>query len=276
VVPWGTFLPYYAGNFVDTIADVKPDFISMFLPMFYALLAECRRRGVPPAHVFRSVKHLLLVGAPLTPRSREALREELGVNDVFEGLGNPEALTAMECSFHRGHHVFLDCCHVEIVDRRTGQVLPPGERGSVIVTSLIPHGSLYIRYDTEDAGEIFPEPCPCGSRWPLIEVYDRWANAVTVAGKTVFPYDVRLCLDAVRELIGIPFALIRSETSTDCLRLVIEKTPTGDPAAVGNLLRAKIKEKLGIDAKEEWTEQLPVRWKGVTVIEEKHWRSSHV
>ena len=60
----------------------------------------------------------------MTPRSREQLKEELGVRDIFEGLGNPEGLTAMECSFHRGHHIFADCCYVEIVVLLTGSLLP--------------------------------------------------------------------------------------------------------------------------------------------------------
>ncbi len=276
VVPWGTFLPRYAGNFLDTIIEVRPDFIAMFLPMLYAVLAECRRRRIDPRRAFDSVNYLLLVGAPMTPRSREKLREELGVLDISEGLGNPEALTAMECSFHFGHHIFMDCCHVEVVDRKTGDPLPPGKRGTVVVTSLIPYGSLYIRYDSEDLGEILPRSCECGRTWPLLEVYDRWTNAVQVAGKEIFPYDVRLCLEEVPEFIGIPFALVRGERSTDYLRVLIQKTSTGNFSRMGTQLRALLKEKLQIEAREQWTEQLPERWKGVAVIEEKDWRISHV
>jgi len=275
VVPWGTFLPRYSGNFLDTIIDVRPDFISMFLPMLYALIAECRRRGMDPRQAFDSVDYLLLLGAPMTPRSREKLKEELGVLDVFEGLGNPEALTAMECSRHTGHHISMDCCYVEVVDPKTGEPLPAGKRGTVIITSLIPHGSVYLRYDSEDVGEILPEPCECGRTWPLLEVYDRWANAVRVAGKEIFPYDVRLCLEEVPEFVGVPFALVRGDERADCLRLLIQKTST-DSSELGTRLRVLLKEKFQIEAREQWTERLPERWKGVAVIDEKDWRSSHV
>ncbi|HXG52731.1 MAG TPA: AMP-binding protein [candidate division Zixibacteria bacterium] len=276
VIPWGTFLPRYAGNFLDALRDLRPQFVSMFLPMLYALLAECRRREIEPREAFNGVRHLVLVGAPMTPRGRDRLREELGVADVFEGLGNPEALTAMECSFHCGHHLFLDCCYVEVVDPENGAPVPPGARGTVVVTSLIPHGSLYIRYDSGDVGEILPEPCPCGRTWPRLEVYDRWANAVHVAGARIFPYDVRLCLDDVPELIGVPFALLRGDRSSRSLRLVIQKTPNGDSERLGRRLRARIEESLGIEASAEWTERLPERWKGIAVIEEKDWRGSDV
>ncbi len=276
VVPWGSFLPRYSGNFLDTIIEVKPNFISMFLPMLYSLLAECRRRRISPLEAFDGVNYLLLVGAPMTPRSREKLREELGVLDVFEGLGNPEGLTAMECSFHCGHHIFLDCCYIEINDPKTGRPLPAGNRGTVVVTSLIPYGSLYIRYDSEDLGEILPGSCECGRTWPLLEVYDRRVNIVQVGGKEIVPYDVRLCLEELPEFVGVPFALIRGKKRLDHLRLLIQKTTAGDLDRMGTQLRAMLREKLQIEAREEWTEQLPERWKGVAVIEEKDWRPPRV
>ncbi len=268
VVPWGTFLPRFSRNFLDTLVDTRPDFVSIFLPMLYALLAECRVRWIKPSIAFASVKHLLVVGAPMTPRSRERLKEELQVIDLFEGLGNPEGLTAMECSFHRGHHIFLDCCYVEIIDPKTGELLPPGNRGNVVITSLIPHGSVYIRYDTEDLGEILPQSCECGRTWPLMEVYDRRSNTVQVAGNEIVPFDVRLCLDEVKELVGKPFAIIRSQTRQETLRLLIQKPPGVNPDPLGNQLRSLIREKLQIETREEWTEELPERWKGVAVIEE--------
>lgn len=276
VIPWGTFLPQFSSTFLDTLTDARPEFVSIFLPMLYALLAECRRRGTSPRLPFASVKSVLVVGAPMTPRSREHLREELGVADIFEGLGNPEGLTAMECSFHRGHHIFLDCCYVEIIDPKSGQSLPPGKRGNVVITSLIPYGSIYIRYDTEDLGEILPYRCECGRTWPLMEVYDRRANAIQVAGKEIVPYDVRLCLDEAPELIGIPFAVVRREGSMPYLRLVIQKPSAGALDQIETRLRTLLKERLQLEARQEWTEELPARWKGVTVIEEQDWGAPRV
>ncbi|MFQ5873853.1 MAG: hypothetical protein ACE5JL_08630, partial [Dehalococcoidia bacterium] len=84
------------------------------------------------------------------------------------------------------------------------------------------------------------------------------------------------CLDEVPEFIGVPFALVRGERSMDYLKVLIEKTSTGNLGRMGTQLRALLKEKLQIEAREEWTEQLPVRWKGVAVIEEKDWRTRHV
>ncbi len=276
VIPWGTFLPRYSDNFLRTIIDVKPDFVSIFLPMLYAILAECRRLRISPAEAFQSVQYVLAGGAPMTPRMREKLREDLRVLDIFEGLGNPEGLTAMECSFHCGHHIFLDCCYVEVVDPQTKEPMPRGKRGSVLVTSLIPYGSVYIRYDSEDIGEILPGKCECGRTWPRLEVYDRRPNIVCVAGREIVPYDVRLCLDEVPELLGLPFALIRGQSADNTLKLVLQKPPTRDEGLLEARLKSLIMKKLKLDSRPQWTEQLPERWKGVTVIEEKDWRALRV
>ena len=275
VIPWGTFLPQYASHFLNAILDVKPAFVSIFLPMLYALLAECRRRCMRPAHAFKHVEAILVVGAPMTPRSRITLKKELGVRDIFEGLGNPEGLTAMECRFHSGHHIFLDCCFVEILDPATGEPLPPGQRGNVVITSLIPHGSVYIRYDTEDLGMILPRPCKCRRSWPLVEVYDRRANSVHIAGVEIVPYDVRQCLDEIPELVNIPFALVRSKQKMEFLKLLLQKPVIGDPEQLGIRLRGLLRKNFSFDVKEEWAEELPQRWKGVTVIDEKDLRAAH-
>ncbi|MBI4523590.1 MAG: phenylacetate--CoA ligase family protein [Deltaproteobacteria bacterium] len=276
VIPWGTFLPRFSVNFLAALKDIRPAFVSIFLPMLYALLAECRRAEVSPREAFSSVEYLLVVGAPMTPTSRRHLREEIRVRDIFEGLGNPEGLTAMECSYHRGHHVFMDCCYVEIIDPKSGAPAPAGTRGSVVLTSLIPEGSVYIRYDSEDIGEMLPGRCECGRTWPLLEIYDRRANTVQVAGKEIVPYDVRLCLDEVAELRGFPFAVIRARNEMASLSMVIQRPPVEELQQVEARLMSLLSERLGIESNLKWTQHLPERWKGVAVIEERDWEVARV
>lgn len=275
VIPWGTFLPLYTDQFLDTLVDLKPSLVSIFLPMLYALLAECRQRGVSPATAFAGVDAVLPVGAPLTPRARLHLCRELGVRDVFEGAGCPEGLIAMECSAHRGHHYFVDICYVEIIDPETREPLPPGQRGSVVVSSLVPHGSVHLRYNTEDVGEILPEFCRCGRTWPLLEIYDRRANLFRVRDRELLWYDVRVCLDELSELIGVPFAVIRTPRGAPALRLVLQKPPQADPATLEPRLHELVAARLQVPVRTEWVDGLPTRWKGVTVIDEQDWVGSH-
>lgn len=108
-----------------------------------------------------------------------------------------------------------------------------------------------------------------------MEVYDRRSNTLRVAGQEIVPYDVRLCLETLPELVNIPFALIRSETKMDSLRLLIQKPPTGNVKQLGTRINGLMREKFGFDCRADWAEELPQRWKGVTVIEEKDWRATH-
>lgn len=275
VAAWGTFLPRFSRQFLDALMDLRPQFVSMFLPMLYALLAECRERDIAPRDAFQSVESILVNGAPMTPRSRELLERHLGVNNLFEGLGSSEGLVAMECAVHQGHHVFADTCYVEVVHPLTREPLAPGQRGSVVITSLIPHGSPHIRYDTEDLGEMLPHRCPCGRAWPLVEVYDRCANRFVVAGREMVPYDVRLCLDELPHLVGLPFAVIRSDGEMPGLRLAIQKPPTGRPDTLAAEANAVLEARLHVTVRIEWVEELPMRWKGTPVIAASDWGASH-
>ena len=108
-----------------------------------------------------------------------------------------------------------------------------------------------------------------------MKVYDRRANTLRVAGQEIVPYDVRLCLEALPELVNIPFALIRSEAKMDSLRLLIQKPLTGNVGQLGMRINRLIREKFGLDSRADWAEELPQRWKGVMVIEEKDWRATH-
>lgn len=268
VVPWGTFLPQYAGPFLDALMDVRPSFVCLFLPMVYALLGECRLRGVSPAAAFASVQSVLLGGAPLTPFARGSLRAQLGIRDLYDSAGSSEGLLAAECSAHDGHHCFVDACHVEVVDPDTLRPLPPGRRGTVILSTLVPHGSVHLRYDTEDVGAILPGACSCGCTWPRLRIYGRRADRIRLRGIELLWYDVRLCVDEVPELTGVPCAVIRGRPDAASLRVLIQRPADGPLAYLDDRLRTLGLSRLGIPLEATWVGELPARWKGVTVIDE--------
>ncbi|MDE3074298.1 MAG: AMP-binding protein [Chloroflexota bacterium] len=275
VMPWGTFLPTFAGRFLDALRDVRPEFVCLFLPMLYSMLAECRKRETPPSEAFSSVRSLLLGGAPITPAGRAQLRSELGVDDVFDSAGSSEGLLSGECSAHNGLHYFVDVCYVEIVDPVTRQPLPPGRRGSMVVTSLVPHGSIYLRYDTEDVAEILPGDCSCGCSWPRLRIYDRRANQVDVGGRTVMWHDVRTCLDRFPEMVGVSCALIRGDGESSVLHLMLERPAAGRDDGLEARVEQVLRGSLRVEPRLEWVSELPARWKGVTVIDEQDWRGHH-
>lgn len=268
IVPWGTHLPVYAGHLLDAILETRPQFVNMFLPMLYALLAECQRRGLEARQAFASFHTLGVTGAGMTIKAWRELHRRLGVRELLEGYGHAEAVVSHGCSAHLGHHLMLESSYVEIVDPTTGQPLPPGQRGLVVSTVLIPQGSLYIRFAPGDIGELLPLRCPCGLPWPLLEVYGRVEDQVTVAGRALLPYDVRACLDEVPELLTVSAAIVRRHGPMSRLELVLESPPGADLAQLERKVEEAIWQGLGLEVQVRWAQALPVRWKGTPVIDE--------
>ena len=82
--------------------------------------------------------------------------------------------------------------YIEIVDPKTGEVLPDGEVGEIVITTLKKEGAPLIRYRTHDLSRIVPGDCPCGSPFipesaPLI---GRTDDMVKVKGVNIFPSQI--------------------------------------------------------------------------------------
>lgn len=104
------------------------------------------------------------------------------------------------CAPGRGAHIAEDYAIVEVLDAHTGEPVPDGQRGSLVVTSLGRDNPM-IRYDLEDVVRIDADPCPCGetSRRGFYE--GRVKDLVPVAGRTVLPIDVWWELPADAEFV---------------------------------------------------------------------------
>lgn len=208
VSPWGTFVPRFAANFLDAVERLRPEHMLVTTPILRAMLAECRRLGRQPRQVFASVRYLACAGEAVSPAFRQEVIDSLGLEDFFERGGSSDGMFGGgECFAHRGHHIFADLHYIEIVDPRTGAPLPPGRRGSAVVTNLSLGRSVYIRFDTEDLAEIREGPCPCGRTHPVVELYGRLADSVFLDDRVIAPYDVRCVVDTLPELRGEPFTL---------------------------------------------------------------------
>ncbi|MDR1422264.1 MAG: phenylacetate--CoA ligase [Coriobacteriales bacterium] len=123
-------------------------------------------------------------------RMRNRIANELGVelHDIYglteiygPGIGiNCEASSAM--------HLWDDYCYFEIIDPTTGAVVPDGESGELVITTLRKEGAPLVRYRTHDLTRFVPEPCPCGSPFPRIEtLIGRSDDMVKVKGINLFP-----------------------------------------------------------------------------------------
>jgi phenylacetate-CoA ligase len=162
------------------------------------------------------------------------------------------------CAPGRGAHIAEDYAIVEVLDPATGEPVPAGQRGSLVVTSLGP----MLRYDLEDVVRVEDEPCVCGetSRRGFYE--GRVKDLVPVAGKEILPIDVwwELAPDA-------EFVLVR-RPGTDRLTVRVEQP---DPGAGAAGLAGRLEQRCGVPVAVELLEPGTLNragYKAVRVIDE--------
>ncbi len=123
---------------------------------------------------------------------------------VFEYYGMTEACYAggMECAAHNGCHMHETDLLVEIVDPASGQVVPDGTEGEVVITSLLRRGMPLIRYRTGDISRVIPEPCPCVSVLRRLEKVRRRRHCALYLGDRELPLAMA---DLDEALIPLPW-----------------------------------------------------------------------
>lgn len=110
------------------------------------------------------MKTVLLSAEYVSQESRARIQEAWGCK-VFEHYGMTEMGLgcAVSCPELEGCHMRETDLYLEIIDPETGGVLPDGQEGEVVFTTLTRKGMPFIRYRTGDWSSFLPEPCPCGS-----------------------------------------------------------------------------------------------------------------
>lgn len=123
-------------------------------------------------------------------KMRNRIADELGV-ELYDIYGLTEVYgpgIGISCSYKNGIHMWDDYIYFEIIDPKTGEVLPDGEVGELVITTLRKEGAPLIRYRTHDLTRIIPGDCPCGSRFPRIDIITgRTDDMIKVKGVNLFP-----------------------------------------------------------------------------------------
>ncbi|QJA05697.1 phenylacetate--CoA ligase [Thermosulfurimonas marina] len=139
-------------------------------------LRVSERLGLP---LPRSLRLLLLLGEPVSPRDRALLEEVFGVQTLV-AYGIAEILgpgMAYECERRQGLHLAADHLYPEVVDPETGRTAPEGE---LLLTTLRVRANPLLRFRTGDRVRLLREKCPCGRTTPRLEILEpgyeeRWS-----------------------------------------------------------------------------------------------------
>lgn len=158
----------------------------------YALLLaeEIAKRGVRDE---LNLKRAVIGSERWGHKMRQRIANELGVK-IYDIYGLTEVYgpgIGVSCDYECGMHVWDDYCYFEIVDSKTGKVLPDGEIGELVITTLRKEGAPLVRYRTHDLSRIIPGECECGSPFPRIDtLIGRTDDMVKVKGVNIFPAQI--------------------------------------------------------------------------------------
>ena len=131
---------------------------------------------------------------------RARIHEELGI-ELYDIYGLTEIYgpgIGINCQNESGIHYWDDYIYIEIIDPVTGEPVPDGEEGEIVITTLVKEGAPLIRFRTHDLSRIIPEKCPCGSKFPRIDIIrGRSDDMFKVRGVNMFPSQVEEILSKV-------------------------------------------------------------------------------
>ncbi|MCR5179564.1 MAG: phenylacetate--CoA ligase [Lachnospiraceae bacterium] len=131
---------------------------------------------------------------------RRYIANELGI-ELYDIYGLTEIYgpgIGINCQDQTGMHIFDDYLYTEIIDPVTGEVLPDGEEGEIVITTLVKEGAPLIRFRTHDLSRIIPGECSCGRHYPRLDtIVGRSDDMFKVHGVNMFPSQVEEILGLV-------------------------------------------------------------------------------
>ena len=165
---------------------------------------------------------------PWSQGMREQLEAGAGI-EAFDIYGLSEIIgpgVAIECTEHQGMHVFEDHFYPEIIDPDTGEVLPDGEQGELVLTTLSKYAMPMIRYRTRDLTRIIAEPCKCGRTIRRIDrISARSDDMFIIRGVNVFPSQIESALLTVPGVTANYLIILTTENGMDNIEVNVEMSP---------------------------------------------------
>lgn len=181
-------------------------------------------------------------------KMRKRISTELGI-ELYDIYGLTEIYgpgIAITCKHDCGMHYWDDYIYIEIIDPVTGENLPDGELGEIVITTLVKEGAPLIRYRTHDLSRIIPGECECGSKFPRIDtIMGRTDDMMKIKGVNVFPSQIEEALREFPELSSEYQIRISHLEGKDTMRIYVETDGTVDFLDLAKRIAARIKSRIG-------------------------------
>jgi len=252
-------IPISGGNSKRQIV-IMQDFGSTVLtctPSYALFLAETAdEMGVD----FKKLKLKVgIFGAePWSEKMRDEIERKLNIQaiDIYglsEVIGPGVSIECLEAK--RGLHIFEDHFIPEIIDPKTGEVLPYGQKGELVFTTITKEAFPLIRYRTRDISVLYPEPCKCGRTHVRMErVSGRSDDMLIIRGVNVFPSQIESVLMNIEGVEPHYLLIVDRQGTLDTLEVHVEVNEKVFSDEVKNLqglgrrIEKEIKDLLGVNA----------------------------
>ena len=228
-------------------------------PSYALRIAEvAKEMGMDPQKDLK-VKTALVGSELMTEAMRQEMHRVWGQDiNLTQNYGMSELIgpgVSGECLELQGMHINEDHFIAEVIDPDTGKVLPPGERGELVVTCLSKEALPLIRYRTRDLTRLFYEPCKCGRTTARMEnLTGRTDDMLKIRGVNVFPSQIEDVLLNI-EACGPHYEIVVGRKGhSDTLQVKVEISPDNmkDSYRALESLEREVREKLhvvlGLDA----------------------------
>jgi phenylacetate-CoA ligase len=237
---------------VQLIQDFEPDIIMVTPSYMLAILDEFRAKGIDPRK--SSLKVGIFGAEPWTNAMRAEIEEAFDMHAV-DIYGLSEVMgpgVANECVETKdGLHVWEDHFFPEIIDPQTGAVLPDGEKGELVFTSLSKEAMPVVRYRTRDLTRLLPGTARSMRR--MEKITGRSDDMLIIRGVNVFPTQVEEQILRCPGLAAHYQIEVTREGRLDEMRVLVEAredfTDAGSRVAQGDLLCRQVKDLIGVTAK---------------------------
>jgi phenylacetate-CoA ligase len=235
---------------VQLICDFDPDII-MVTPSYMLNIAdEMDRQGVDTARL--SLRVGIFGAEPWTDAMRREIEQRMHI-DAVDIYGLSEVMgpgVAQECVQSKdGPTIWEDHFYPEIIDPETGRVLPDGEEGELVFTSLTKQAMPVIRYRTRDLTRLLPGSVRTMRR--MDKITGRSDDMLIIRGVNVFPTQIEEQILAIPELSPHYFIELRKEGHLDAIEVNVELSGRAGPGGSGDAataLRHRIKSYIGVSA----------------------------
>lgn len=165
---------------------------------------------------------------PWTEDMRQRIQNESGIK-AYDIYGLSEIVgpgVAMECVYQAGPHIFEDMFYPEIIDPETGKVLPDGQEGELVLTTLCKRAMPMIRYRTRDITALIPDKCECGRTIRRLKRISRRSDdMLIIRGVNIYPSQIEAALLRVEGTLPHYLIIVDRQKGLDVLEVQVEVTP---------------------------------------------------